>query len=433
MRWDCHECGEPHSELPDACRTCGTKPEVVKNDWKCPTCGHQGNDGLKIRCENCGADKDAKAQTAVAPDKKVEGERGLALARGDWKSCGFCNIQVPPIDDKGRPAENCPNCAGPLDVAAKEAAEEVVSGPAARTYADQRLRFIGEPSQSAAPPMHARLRAEASSPDTPPQRSGMRIPWSPVLGVALTLAVALGVWAAWGHFSRDVSCEVAGRSWERSIYLQKQDLQPRSGWRDSMPAKAPGTCSPKWHHDNQVPAGVTYTTEEDPSTCASEGTRVVAVQVRTGSRCGGTGYVKKGGVSVKTCTGGQVPVYETRQKTESYCKRRGTRRVPHTVFASIPVYADYCYWQEFVWVYSRSVVLTGSSDPRWPVPNTLPTERERSRDEKYAVILQCPDSGSGPLTYTLGSQATWDVFQVGVKTIAHLLGGSVTDLRLGAQ
>lgn len=433
MDWNCHECGEPHGHVPEACRSCGTKPEVFKNAWKCPTCGHEGNDGLKTVCQGCGKDKDKDAQTAVTTER-IEGPQGAALANGSWKFCGFCQTQVAPLNNKGQAAENCPTCGGPLDVAARETVVETVSEEAARTYRPQQSRVVGasppgvvpsEPPREPAPKLGSYFKDEV--PSAPRQ-----VPWGPLGLAGLVVLGVLGLWAVWNHMSRDLECSVSGRDWSRSIEVERSEWRTGSGWKKEKPFDAEAqTCSPRFYANDNVYSHSTYTysSEEDRSTCASWGTRQVTSRVSTGFRCAAKETKKNGGVSVSSCAR-REETFETRVSEQKYCRRYGTKQVRHEDkhYVQVPRYEDYCQWRYLTWVHARTL-RADTGEPKWPEAGLGPGERENRRSENYTLRLSCPTNKDQPtMVYSLQENG-WTMFQVGSKVIAHAVGDTVTQVR----
>jgi hypothetical protein len=296
MRWECHECGEVHDELPEQCRSCGTKPEIVENVWRCSRCGEQGIAGTRTSCPACGAEKDQSAEVAVAPSRRIEGEQGRALASGPWLYCAYCKTQVPPVypsgERQGQPTERCPTCAGPLSESTEEARSEILRASEAETYREQAVQRRGGGDVVRPAPL-----PPTAPPDPPPINAGgsRRLwPW------LMLLALVGGLWLLFGP-GKKVGYTVTARSWERSIEIETLQKKAGRDWQSELPAGAYNTACEKTFRKNlDVPIGTEtyFEDEEDRSGCESWEDRTVEEEVEDGKRCVEQGYKTQGGVSV---------------------------------------------------------------------------------------------------------------------------------------
>ncbi len=434
MRWECHECGEVHAELPEQCRACGTKPEIVLNVWRCPSCGESGIAGTRTSCPACGADKGQDAAQAVASEQRIEGEQGRALASGPWLYCAFCKTQVPPIHTsgakKGQPSERCPTCSGPLSESQVEAASEVVRASAAAEYRPQRTQARGggeAPADAKLPPTQP---APASDGQARPPASGRRL-WLWIL-----LALLLGLIWLFGSPGRKVRYLVERRSWERTIAVETLQKKAGRDWESELPKAAYNTaCERKFRKNIDVPIGTEtyFEEEEDRSHCEAWETRTVQEEVEDGKRCTEQGYKTQGGVSVKTCLSWE-PKYKTVSKSERECARYRLRQVKktRTKYKQEPVYENHCSYEvDTVW--RESQVLRASSDrdgatPSWPPVSGL-SARQRAGQKKETYKLHLAQPGGGRREdYTAQDEAEWQRHAEGSQVTARVKLGVVVGL-----
>lgn len=432
MQWECHSCQMLHPNIPSACSRCGTEPDVVKNVWQCAYCKKSGNDCTQGRCSGCGRDRDARDAVAVDPDQKVAGPRGIALASGDTLVCGFCGSLCPPVNERGDKPENCPTCQGPLDVAQKKIADEVVSAACASQYAAPAT----EPASSSDVGVRAALSGppaepHESLPSPPPSTQMPRL--APIILGSLALMVT--AYCIVAHYSKDLNCTVLGRSWSRSVRVERLQVQQRSGWHDSF-TPAGASCALMQHGTRSVQVGfqTTYSMDEDRSKPCLRGPEyAVTTQVKTGQKCtGGTKYVKRGTVSVAQCAGWS-PTYSPRVSLVRDCVGYPRVRVPHTspTYAEVPRMDSFCSWEESVWVYSRTLQSSGwDLSPRDPPMDLQVRERASGTQDTYNTQLSCPSlGGAGPLAHEVGYQ-DWQRLAPGTRVVAKMWGQTVRKLLL---
>lgn len=434
MRWECHECGEVHAELPEQCRACGTKPEIVLNVWQCTSCGEAGIAGTRTSCPACGAEKGQDAKQAVASEQRIEGEQGRALASGPWLYCAFCKTQVPPVyvsgPKQGQRTENCPTCSGPLSESTTEAAAEVVSASQAAEYRPQRLQARGGGEAQPAPQL------PATQPDSQPEGAGAASPpsgrrvWPWVL-----LACLVGLIWLLASPGRKVRYVVERRVWERTIAIETLQKKAGHDWESDLPRGAYNTaCERKFRKNIDVPIGTEtyFEDEEDRSHCEHYETRTVQEEVEDGKRCTEQGYKTQGGVSVKTCLSWE-PKYKTVSKTERECARYRLRQVKktRTKYKKEPVYENHCAFEvDTTWRESR--VLRAGSDrdgdtPSWPaVPQLSNRDRVGKKAETYR--LQLKKSGGAIEDYKARDEAEWQRHPVGSQVTARVKLGALVGL-----
>lgn len=435
MRWECHECGEVHDELPETCRSCGTAPEIVQNVWRCSRCGEQGIAGTRTSCPGCGAEKDQSAQIAVAADQKIDGEQGRALASGPWLYCAYCKTQVPPIytsgPKQGQPTDCCPTCAGPLSESNEEAKSEVLRGSEAAAYREQAVQRRGG-GEVERPAMLPPTRPPGTSePPGEPARPAPRRIWLWLL----LLAIAGLLWLLFGP-GKKVGFTVVGRSWERSIEIET--LQKKAGreFQSDVPAGAYNTaCEKKFRKNIDVPIGTEtyFEDEEDRSHCESWDERSVDEEIEDGKRCVESGFKTQGGVSVKTCLSWEKK-YKTVKKTVRECARYRIRHVKktRTKYKQEPLYEPFCSFEvDTTWRTTRTL-RAGSSDdnstPAWPSIDGLgQRERAGKRQESYRLRLRL-DKGSKEEVFRPRDEAEWGRHPVGSRGYAQIKLGSVVGL-----
>lgn len=432
MQWECHECGEIHAELPEQCRACGTKPEIVLNVWRCPSCGEEGIAGTRTSCPACGAEKGKDAKHAVATEQRIEGAQGRALASGPWLYCAFCKTQVPPVyvsgPKQGQPTENCPTCSGPLSESTTEAASEVVRASEAHEYRIGQIEARGGGEAQLEPQLPATKPDAAGAGATSPP-GGRRVwPW-------VLLALFLGLIWLFASPGRQVRYTVERRDWERTIAIETLQKKAGRDWESDMPRGAYNTaCERKFRKNIDVPIGTEtyFEDEEDRSHCEHWDSRTVQEEVEDGKRCTEQGYKTQGGVSVKTCLSWE-PKYKTVSKTERECSRYRMRQVKktRTKYKQEPVYENHCSFEvDTVWRESR--VLRAGSDrdgdaPTWPtVPQLSNRDRAGKRSEKYTLHLK--KSGSEPETYKPRDEAQWARHPVGSQVTGRVKLGTLVDL-----
>ncbi len=429
MRWECHECGEVHQELPEQCRSCGTKPEIVENVWRCSRCGEQGIAGTRTSCPTCGAEKDQSAQLAVATGRRIAGEQGRALAMGSWLYCAFCKTQVPPVytsgPKQGQPTERCPTCDGPLSESTHEAKSEVIRESEAATYRPQAVQRRG--GGDAEPP--------SMQPPTQPSGAGGSPSSRRVWPWLLLLLLVGGLWLLFGP-GKKVGYTVVGRSWERSIEIETLQKKASRDWQSDLPSGAYNTaCQRKFRKNIDVPIGTEtyFEDEEDRGHCEDWETRTVEEEVDDGKRCVEHGYKTQGGVSVKTCLSWEKKT-KTVRKSQRECARYRMRHVKktRTKYKQEPVYEPFCSYEvDTIWRTTRTLRSGGSDDssqPTWPTVEGL-SQRERAgkRQESYRLRLQL-DKGKREEVFTARDEAEWQRHRVGSRGRAQVKLGSVVGL-----
>lgn len=392
MNWACHSCGERHQGLPKACRSCGTKPEIVVNLWRCGSCQNEGIPATETRCPSCGAEPDKDAAFAVGEGLRIEGDLARDLATGTWRYCAFCRKQVAPVvwtgPKKGEPQDRCPTCSGELQEATEHIARRHVSGAQASTY--QKNVVTGSPADALLQPNLSPL-AEPTAPAF--QHGG----W--VIGtVGVLLLVLLGAgYAAFGPRSPE-PVTVSGRSWVRVIDLEFLTKKATADWQSDVPAKAYNKhCTRKFKKNENYVIGQEHyqEVETDYGSCLRYTTRTVEEKIETGQTCAEYGYESNGGVSVKTCSSWET-TYKTLRHEETTCAEYGRQTVEKTrdITEKRPLFEDYCQYEiDTGWKKVREIRAAGAlEDPKWPAVPSL-GERERAGEKHEHYLLQLRDQG----------------------------------------
>ena len=381
MDWECHNCGHHHNTLPARCEQCGTAPEIVLNRWRCQHCGHEDIPGTDATCPVCKAAKALQGESRVDTSSRLEGDQALALARGSWRYCAYCDVQVPPVNAQGQPNEACPQCRGPLSEAEAEAAVQEVSAEQAGQYMTDQVQQMGAPPQAPAP-------GPAPGPaPVPPRKSrtGCLIA-AGVVGGGLALLVVLVIVLA--TFTRKKNYTVDTQKWARTIKVEEYGLVAKEAWRSALPGDARDrVCRRKIHHHDKV----------------ADGKETYKDKVSTGKTCAAYGYKKKGGVSVKTC--------KRWKKTYKTVTRTRTR------YRKVPRYRQYCRYKVRRWHVVRELNAsgTGAEEPKWPSTDELKEKQERAgaKSEKYTLVLK--QKGEKSVSYECKSQSEWRKYPEGKK------------------
>lgn len=433
MQWECHSCGVTHPDIPEACRSCGTRPDIVKNVWRCAYCREAGNDCTQGRCRGCGRDRDSKDEVAVAPEQKVEGAYGRALASGDWLVCAWCSRPAPPVRGDCKPPENCEACGGPLEVATKKVAREEVSEADARTYAAPQVEPMRDPAGSPRTPQDPSRTQNRQSPASTWDAARRN---TVALVVLASVAAALALYSCVSHYSKNLDCTVIGRQWVRTVEVQRANIVPRQGWRSESSPPLFAVCSSEQMHGTRrvrVGSTTTYKLEDDRSRPCNRGpAHDVSDRVPDGQVCtGGTKWVKNGGVSTKKCAGFSTR-YRIVTRSVRDCVSWPQKQVPYTTdkYAEVPFYDRYCTWSERVWTHSRTLRASAWDDsPRWPQDVIGPDERRGESSESYLLSLSCPGRGNaGPLSHSVRFE-DWMRWANNARVVAHMWGDTVTELR----
>lgn len=331
--------------------------------WDC-ACGATGLLGVTHRhCPVCGTPQDPTRRYYPSDAQKVAVEdhrfHGADLV------CGGCDTP------NSAAAAFCASCGAPLEgskaVAARasigEGVEDSVSAAAAehraRKQADLRAREAAAMAAIGAPPP-----AQAGGATVDAAGSGEKGHRMRDFGVALgVLVVGCGGLLLVSLWKKDVSLEVTGHTWERSIVVEDFKTVSESDWRDKVPSDARGvTCHQERRGTTQVADG------EDCHTTRSDN---------------GDGTYSEH----ESCT--------TRYRDE-------------------PTYDDKCAYEVDRWVKVDTAFTRGASlaeTPAWPTLSLVGQQREGKRDESYTVNFKGPeDAYSCELP-----EAKWTTLAVGSR------------------
>lgn len=448
MRWECHECGHEHASIPERCEECGTVPEIVVNIWQCTSCGQADIPGTVTSCPSCGADKQADAKVAVAPNLKLFGEVARALAEGAWRYCAYCKTLVPPVDIRsGRRNERCPACGGELSESQRVAASQQVSAAEAEKLRPQVVADLA--GNVVAGAGEARVPHLLAPPADPPAAGGGKKKGGIAKYVLLAI-VGLIVFVICAP-TRKVDYQVTAQRWSRSIDVEELQFKNKTDWQSDVPAAAyDRSCAPKVRRYNEVPIGTEKYWEdvEDRSKCEQERDRTESVadgsesyeeQVQDGKKCVRYGFKMNGGVSVKTCEEFE-PKYKTVTRTRTKyrdkvvgkeCVRYGTMKVQksRTKYRKDPVYEPFCsFTVDTDWKVTRTLRTQGVDvPPEWSDTSTLgKRERTGARHEEYVLALK--DKRGNDKEFTCKTQQEWTPHKTGTSVKAEVSLGVVLRL-----
>ena len=353
------------------------------NLWRCQHCGQQEIEGTEMLCPQCGATRSTDDESRIGTDRRIDGPTALALARGDWKYCGYCSVRVAPVDEAGKPHEVCPYCGGPLSEAEKEAALQLVSAEQASTYQADVVQKVGDPASA--------TTSGRSIPTATKTAPKPRKPWSGVVALLVLIGLCTGGYLLCFH-TWTKQMKVVGRSWQRSVQIEKHGPVVKQDWQRSLPSDAYNkSCSRKVHHHDKIP----------------DGTESYQERVADGRRCVAHGYKKKGGVSVKQCTS-----WETKYKTVTKTR---------TKYRHVPVYRQYCSYTVVRWHPAGAMTANGSGAdvPKWPDTSALNGKKQRTgeRQQSYSLVLEYESESE---KYECKDQSEWDRYPLGCDVVAEV-------------
>ena len=293
--------------------------------WNCSACGTTGLLGKsQRRCPNCGSPQDETKRYFPKPGEEVA-VHGHRFEGADW-TCGACTTP------NGKAAAFCQNCGNPQE-----------GNKSAVLQADRIIKDGAVVDNKPQPPAK--------------QGKGARI----ALAVGAVVVVVGVVLAVLLLVKKDVTVDVTGHAWTRTIAVERYDAVHESAWCDGLPGGAYNVSR----------------TREQRST----------KQVADGQVC------------------------NDRQKDQG----DGTFRVVtecKTKYRDEPVYDDKCHYDVDRWHQAREEVARGglAQPPTWP-PVRLAggsgrgAEREGKRTETYTVQLR--DAKSGKVHECAYPEAKW--------------------------
>lgn len=424
MRYECPVCQRNHLEVPSACESCGTPPDIRSNQWVCSVCQHQNPDSLREYCQGCGAEPDRNLKISVS-DKPVPTELGVALANAGQQICPFCQgfyTSHHPLTGLAR--TTCPLCGAAVSASTEQAGIQTLQAG----EAPQPVSFVpvgtGDPDLS-----NPDLRdpdpsdLSRSEPKDPFQINSVWNNWAIRAGlVGVFLLIGLGVWAL---SPQKLEGTVAGKTWTVEVQIEQHQFQTRQGWSDDRPSWVVSErCdpTPRWRRNREVfdhtetyfvtrqGGCVAYRTDtaytERQGSCRSYRTESYQVQVPNGKTCTSSSYKSNGKVSVKQCSSWATQ-YGTQTRTRQVCTGYDQIREPHQtrvctgydqiresrtrpVYRTEPIYGTTCSWIiDAGWVPIRVESRTGSgSEPVWSPQGSLDQEtRYGSRTVGYQIEI----------------------------------------------
>lgn len=301
--------------------------------WDCSSCGTTKLLGLEHRhCGGCGAAQDEDARYFPSDEDKVAVQDHTFV--GADAECPACGSPM------SATVQNCTNCGSGMDGAAK-------------------------------------VDLVDAAPKAPPPK-----PKSGGCGKLLVvgLVVGLALLAVMIFWKKDVTAELSGKSWSRSIDVEVYGPQSKSAWCDQMPARARKVTRKSEVRDHKkIPDGETCTTKK---------------------RDNGDGSFTE---------------YQD-------CKPK---------YRKEPIYADKCRFQVDEWTKTRTERAEGSVDPHWPDPqlkragSCVGCEREGRRSQEYRGTFAIDGGDSFTCTW---DQAAWEQKEVGSRwtTKASVMTGGAS-------
>jgi predicted nucleic acid-binding Zn ribbon protein len=308
-------------------------------EWTCPNCQRK-NPGPHKFCNGCGAPqpKDVEFEQA-AQEELITDEAEIARAKaGPDVHCPYCGARNP-----GN-AEFCGGCGGNL--AEAEARE---SGRVVGAHRDKPVPEVNCPACGTANPATAQVcsqcgaslvskPAEAAKPK-PSAKPVSAKKGLPIIGLIIGFLVCMvAALAIYFLFLRteELTGEVRGVSWTRTIPILALGPVEYEDWRDEIPSDAEmGSCREEYRYTSSDPA---------PN----------SVEV-----CG-TPY------TVDTGTGAGEVVQDCEYE----------------------VYEDFCTYTVVDWLKFDEVTLSGSDlNPQWPDVNLQTDQKEGEPEESYEVTF----------------------------------------------
>lgn len=346
-------------------------------EWTCPFCDTR-NPGTEEKCTSCHAPQPADVKfEQAAEDKLITDEEKIERAKaGPDVHCPFCNARNPAN------ATQCSECLADLTDAEKRQVGTTVGAHRDKAAPDVACPSCGQ--MNAAANMRcehcgaslAETRKSDPKPAPTPKKSGTSTMTYAIIAVVAVLVIGCcGIFAFLANRTEDVSGQVTGVQWERTIDVEGLVPVEYETWRDEVPSDAIlGACRQEIHH-----------TQPDPAPGANE-------------VCG-TPY------TVDTGTG----VGEVVQDCE------------------YQVYADYCEYVVDEWRVVDTLSQEGSDyTPVWPNVNLANSQREGARDTDYIIIFR---TDGETYTYETNSEAEFNAAQPGTTWVLKInTFGNVNDI-----
>lgn len=447
MPWECHTCGELHPNIPDACRACGTKPEIVENVWRCRYCSTAGIPSSKPRCTTCGKEREAESDFAVDPSRVLDVEVGRKLAGGTLVKCAYCEDLIEPFDAVGNPRKSCDTCGASRGEAKAAAVEQTIPATQTATYRPmQYAEAPPTPSPHPGTPAQSWQEANALADECEGPDGGVAAsPGSFGYKRAATIgAVGLGVlvlllWVGGilvqTFRAYTIDATITGKRWERAISVERHTIVHESGWTSQKPVGAwDVSCQPRQHGTRKVTDGWDRvpTTEWDPCDHREPYTARESYVVYGQKTCSSYAYKTQGKVSVKTCASWSTPSSTAYREVRKYRCVGANHLVVRSVerYHHEPVWDSYCSWTvDGGWLYHRSLTTSGGAidEPQWPdVTGLASEERPSTRTEHYSVEVQ--GDRIDPAQRVELTESAWRLLSVGGRLRLWVRRGSIVSV-----
>lgn len=347
-------------------------------EWTCPFCGTR-NPGTEEKCTTCQAPQPADVEfEQAAQDVLITDEDKIARAKaGPDIICPFCNARNP------AGSTECSECLADLTGAEKREAGAVIGAHRDKAAPDVACPSCGTMNPASAMRCEscgvslADTRQPDPKPAPPPKKSDSKTSTYIIIGIVAALIACCGLFAFISTQNEDVTGQVTGVEWERTIAIEGLMPVEYEAWRDEVPSDAIlGSCQPKVHHTaaNPVPGST--------EVCGEPYT------VDTGT---GVGEV------VQDC--------------------------------EYQVYADYCEYVVDEWQVVDTLQSEGSNyTPTWPNLQLENGQREGERDTDYIITFR---TDGDTYTYHTNNEAEFNAAQPDTTWILEIntILNSITDIR----
>ncbi len=345
-------------------------------EWTCPFCGTR-NPGTAEKCTSCHAPQPTDVQfEQAAEDKLITDEEKIARAKaGPDVHCPYCNAR------NRADATQCIECLANLTDASKRKSGQTLGAHRDKAAPDVACPSCGQMNAAANMTCEhcgaslAETRKPDSKPAPTPKKSGSNTMIYAIIAIVVVLMVCCGGFIFMSSRTEDVTGQVTGVEWERTINIEGLVPVEYETWREDVPAGAVlGSCRQEVHH-----------TQQDPAPGANE-------------VCG-TPY------TVDTGTGMGEVVQDCEYE----------------------VYADYCEYVIDEWRVVDTLHRQGSDyNPLWPNVNLAQQQREGSRDTDYIIIFR---TDGETYTYETDSEAEFNAAQPGSTWVLKVnTFGNVNDI-----
>jgi len=391
---------------------------IREGAWDCLHCGMKRNRGPEKFCGGCGAPRGDNVKFYLPEDARVvedEEELRRAKAGPDW-NCRYCGG-----DNQGY-NNFCTGCGAGKDGSAPRKTTEYKIDEIPHSGEDlkkeEKEHVKGSKSDFKKEKKEPKRRKSGQKPGEgdPGRKTSGNYLFAKIAGTAgcvglsaiVLILIVIGLFLAFR--THEVSLEVTGLNWERTIAIEEFRTITEEGWEGELPSDARYISeSREIHHYEQVQVG----TETE--------TRTVTRQVQTG-----TESVK---VGVKDMGNGYFEdVYEDRPVYEEV-EETVTEEVP--VYEDKPVYRQKITYEVDRWVPDRTEKASGTdrNRPVWPEFTLGNEEREGVRQENYTVTLV--DSKGKSYKYKASSYQEWEKFEKGKSYKAKITGlGSLKSIEV---